>query len=272
MLKSDPRAKRGLELVNELEDRIEKIKHEYDIYFSGVSHLDPTDKKVAVRRIITRLNELRLGNPALRFRFQSLVGRFVSLNQYWTRIMRDIGEGRYSRDIFRANLKNKDGQAKAYFGKEAPVMPDQPNGDSPKMGAEQAGIGAPQLSDKIKREDIEMREISEKELRSIKTEKIEVMDYSSVESFADEDKAAPVPAPPKPVHSAVDRLVEDYSSAQKRRGATPATPIERDTMKRQIEQRREKLQVKYGKEAEIDFRVSEKDGKVSLKPVIRKKK
>gem|GEM_PF-3045176 len=271
MLKSDPRAHRGLELIEELDDRLEKLKHEYDVYFAGVSHIDPTEKKVPIRRIITKLNEMHLVNPRLRFQFQSLVGRFVSLNQYWTRIQREIEEGRYSRDIFRANLKNNGREAKAYFGKEAPKMPGSGDPDEKSQLKNIDIIGAPQQDDKIKRDDIEERLITERDLKKMKLEdKVEVFSYDAIRN--DKNAADNEPVAERKIETdAFDKLYSDYKQAQKRRGVTVDDGIGRDTVRQQIELQRQRLIHKYGGSVEVDFQVSEKEDKISLKPIIRKK-
>jgi len=271
MLKSDPRARRGLDLIEELDDRLEKLKHEYDVYFAGISHIDPAEKKVPIRRIITKLNEMHLVNPRLRFQFQSLVGRFVSLNQYWTRIQHEIDEGRYSRDIFRANLKAKNGETKAYFGKEAPKMPGSEARDEKSALKNIDIIGAPQQDEKIRRDDIEERQITERELKQLKLEdKVEVLSYDAIRNEREANISTPEPER-RSGQDAFDKLYSDYQQAQKRRGVNVDAGIEKETVRQQIEMQRERLIQKYGGGVEVDFQISEKEDKVSLKPIIRKK-
>ena len=54
-----------------------------------------------VERFIRRYNTALIVNTMMKFRFNTLVGKFNSYKQYWGRITRLIEEGKYSRDRFK---------------------------------------------------------------------------------------------------------------------------------------------------------------------------
>ncbi len=167
MLKSDPRARVGMAELEELEDRIEKLRHAYEVYFAGLDQIDPSDKKIAIRRIMTRLNEMRLRNPRLRFKLQSLIGRFVSLNQYWTRTMREIESGTFQRCLIKTSNIDK-GKAQAYFGKEAPKFSESETDRIQNAARAASAMAAPATKERQKRNDVRLTNLENLEEKDIK--------------------------------------------------------------------------------------------------------
>ncbi|RJO65491.1 MAG: hypothetical protein C4523_15935 [Myxococcales bacterium] len=273
MLKSDPRAKIGVNELDELEDRIEKLKHEYDLFFAGIEHMDPWEKKNGIRRLISKINEMHLKHPRLRFRFQSLAGRFVSLNQYWTRMMREIEEGHIQRTMFQSRIVKPE-QPKAFFGKEAPQF-EADAGVNP--SAELASMADPE-KDKMHRDDIRTVELDEQDLQTLKHRRPLAGPEAGTASPPDHARppATPRPETPAPAKAAneaidaraVERIYGEYVAAR-RQNNEPVNGIKRETIARQLAAQAAKLREKY-KSAEVDFKVVTKDGKVVLRPVVKK--
>ncbi len=274
MLKSDPRANTGLRELEELEDRIEKLRHSYDLFFAGIDNIDPTDKKAAIRRLISKLNEMRLANPRARFRFQSLAGRFVSLNQYWTRVMREIENGNYRRDIFRSRI-NKPEEPKAFFGKEAPILETENDEGESKRTALKAATEMAKERDKTRRYDVRVREISEDEIDKLNHKR--PLQGPEQPAPRTAPPATPPAAKPTPKPAAasngsngpdMNRIYDDYVSARKRASQNTGN-IDKETLRREIDRQTQTLKKRY-KTDHIDFRVVEKDGRVVLRPVVKK--
>lgn len=95
------------ELVADLEEKLERLRVEFEQYFLGIERRPPLGRKAEVQKIIRHLQTKRIGQTQLRFKFQGLVGRFNVFETYWTRIMRKIEEGTYERDLFKAKLKEQ---------------------------------------------------------------------------------------------------------------------------------------------------------------------
>jgi hypothetical protein len=97
--------------LSELETRIERLRALYEQYFLGLEKLEPLIARKDVDRRIWVLRREQLRNTGLRFKFQMLIQRYNSFQQYWGRILREIENGTYRRDVVRA--------AKRFGAKEA---------------------------------------------------------------------------------------------------------------------------------------------------------
>ena len=281
MLKSDPKAARGIHEVDELEDRIEKLKHSFELFFSGIENIDPSDKRISIRQLITRLHELHIKNPAVRFRFQSVVGRFVSLNQYWTRILKQIEDGTFQRDIFRANIKRRDGdEAKSFYGKDAPVL-----------GPEEMRPG--QAPAKTEEKPAPAAAVSEKAANGGAEQAPEAKAASAVAapndpaSASGETAAKPAgapavirpagigPRPAAPVVPAVqtpaaglDTLVDAYIQARRKNNEI-VDGIDREDLKKKLSMQAKQLKDQHQAKS-VAFTVIVKDGKTAFKPIVKK--
>ena len=268
MLKSDPRSSRGSAEIEELEDRIEKLRHSYDIFFSGLAHIDPSEKKIPIRRLISRLNEMHIKNPRIKFKFQSLVGRFVSLNQYWTRTLREIEEGRLTRGLFRSTIAKRE-KAKAFFSREAPVWNHEDEDRSREMAAAVALPEKPEKEEKSKRKDIRSRKITDADMDTLKYKHpLAGPDEAATTNNHDKAQQAGGPQSDGLDDKKLDRIYNEYSQARRKQGAT-AKDIPKERLKVRLDRQVETLQKKY-QGHDIDFRVVEKDGKVLLRPVVKK--
>lgn len=227
MLKSDPNAGKGLREVEELEDRIEKLRLSFEQFFSGTNNIDPSDKKIAIQRLITRLNEMKVKNPRVRFRFQSMVGRFVSLNQYWTRTLRKLEEGTMTRGMFFRSSELQGKENKAYYGKDAPNLPKEGNSETP----QNSSTGS----------------------RS-KTANETPNNAANASGGMGEQK--------------IDRIYSEYVAARKQNNDDNAS-VKKETLKKSLETQYDNLKRKYNTD-NIDFKVVKKDGKVILRPVVKK--
>lgn len=102
-------------------DRIEAdladLKRQYDLFFQGVRRSEPQEERRILEWMVRRLAQRKLPNTSDQFRFSGLQSRFYSYSNLWTRMVRDLEEGRLERDA-RGNLvRTKD-------TREEPVTPD----------------------------------------------------------------------------------------------------------------------------------------------------
>ena len=84
-----------------LEGSITELIIKYEQYFLGIEKREPLKLCEDIERFIRRYNTAAIINTMFKFKFNTLVGKFNSYNQYWTRINRLIEEGKYSRDRFK---------------------------------------------------------------------------------------------------------------------------------------------------------------------------
>jgi hypothetical protein len=89
-------------LVNELEERVDRLRAAYDQYFMGIEKLPPHVLLKEVERRLAELRKVQIRNTALRFKYQTTLQRYNTYQSYWQRICRQIEEGTYKRDLRRA--------------------------------------------------------------------------------------------------------------------------------------------------------------------------
>ena len=84
-----------------LEQNIAELVIKYEQYFLGIEKRAPEKLCEDIERFIRRYNTSTIFNTMYKFKFNTLVGKFNSYKQYWTRINRLIEDGKYSRDRFK---------------------------------------------------------------------------------------------------------------------------------------------------------------------------
>lgn len=97
-------------LINELEQKMGRLRSIYEQYFMGIERMPPTTLRKDVVRLIHRLEGIYVRNTALKFKIRSLIQRFNSYKSYWNRVERQIEEGTYVRDIRRAERNQARGE------------------------------------------------------------------------------------------------------------------------------------------------------------------
>jgi hypothetical protein len=88
--------------LEDLETRIDRLRGLYDQYFMGIERMEPAIPRKDVERKIQVLRKEQIRNTGMRFKFNTLVQRFNTMQQYWGRISREIENGTYKRDVIRA--------------------------------------------------------------------------------------------------------------------------------------------------------------------------
>ncbi len=107
-----------------LSARLEELRKAYERYFLGVDKLEPD------RRRFQRELDSILGSPCpntqVRFQVAQIKGKFLTLLQYWNRVLREIEDGTYQRDRFRIDLKERErGASEPATARPAGAAPDQ---------------------------------------------------------------------------------------------------------------------------------------------------
>jgi hypothetical protein len=91
------------DILEGLEQKIDRLKVLYDQYFMGIEKVEPLVVRKNVNRTILNLAKIQIRNTGLRFRYRTLVQRFNTYLTYWNRILREIELGTYKRDVLRAS-------------------------------------------------------------------------------------------------------------------------------------------------------------------------
>lgn len=88
--------------IAELETRVERLRALYEQYFLGIERLEPLIARKDVDRRIWQLRREKIRNTAKRFKLQTLIQRYNTLQMYWQRVCREIERGTYRRHVLRA--------------------------------------------------------------------------------------------------------------------------------------------------------------------------
>ncbi len=85
------------EIVANMEKRLDDLRLQFEQYFMGSRKRVPEQEKTSLQFQLRKLSNQNIPNTKLRFRFQQLVSKFNSYNQYWMRNLQKIEAGTYKR-------------------------------------------------------------------------------------------------------------------------------------------------------------------------------
>ena len=91
-----------------LEVRLNQLKLDYDKYFLGTRPTEPVMPRAEVQKTVIRFSNTRITNTALRFKFNSLNGRYQAFKRQWDATLRQIEAGTYKRHVFKADLRDRE--------------------------------------------------------------------------------------------------------------------------------------------------------------------
>lgn len=93
--------------LNALESEVDRLKTLYEQYFAGVNKQQPLKETDQLKDRMKVLGSTEIKSTAYKFRFQSIKARFHQLQTYWSKILKQIEEGTYHRDVFIARLHER---------------------------------------------------------------------------------------------------------------------------------------------------------------------
>lgn len=94
--------------IDDLIFNLEELRKIYEQYFLGIVREEPSKLRDKIKFLIQKNHGVPIQNVTLKFRFQQCVSRYNTYTTYWDRILREIEEGKYQRDVFRAKLHDKE--------------------------------------------------------------------------------------------------------------------------------------------------------------------
>jgi hypothetical protein len=112
------------EEIDELDEGITNLQVLYEKYFLGIDRRPPEQER---KKVSTRMRELRttmVKNTALKFRIQTLFAKLISFERMWDRTLREMEEGTYKRDVFKAKLRVQQPKPKEAPGEKSPEISD----------------------------------------------------------------------------------------------------------------------------------------------------
>jgi hypothetical protein len=94
--------------LDELDEAITNLQVLYEKYFLGIDRRPPDQER---KRVSGRVREMRtqmIRNTALKFRINTMFAKLISFERMWDRTLREIEDGTYKRDVFKAKLHMKE--------------------------------------------------------------------------------------------------------------------------------------------------------------------
>jgi hypothetical protein len=136
------------EEIQQLEARLSELRVAYEKYFAGVEKIEPARLRDEVQKMVRKAGTLYISNTGLKFKRDSIIAQFNTLTQHWNRVLKQIEDGTYQRDIFKMRLKDKErgaagapssaprtasetGSAAAASAKGGPVPAGKPKNSGP---------------------------------------------------------------------------------------------------------------------------------------------
>lgn len=272
-------------MLSDAEVQLSRIKHLYEQYFQGIERIEPQIPRKQFDRMLHQLRKTQPRNTALRFRFQTLIQRYTTLQTYWKRIARQIEEGTYRRDLLRARKRREAARAErenARRGSSRPVELDpSENVNVDKLiedasdrvdellqettpPAKSDGMSPPKRTPSQQQATATFGKPKPKPRAS--TPKRETPNPAIAL-----DRRAPPPIAARskgPGDARMRQIYESYVEA-KRRNNERTDKVDYETVAKSLRKMVPKLDRKH-KGKRIDFKVVVKDGKVGIKPVVKK--
>ena len=96
------------EELNDLEEDISGLQVLYEKYFLGIDRKPPDQERKRISQKARELRAASIRNTALKFKVNTLFARLISFERMWDRTLREIEDGTYKRDVFKAKLRSGD--------------------------------------------------------------------------------------------------------------------------------------------------------------------
>jgi len=287
-------------MLSDAEVQLSRIKHLYEQWFQGIERIEPQIPRKQFDRMLHALRKEQPRNTAMRFRFQTLIQRYTTLQTYWRRIGRQIEEGTYRRDLLRARRRREASRAARAQDRQrrssGPLELD-PNDD---VSMDQLIAEASDRMDELRRApEVASNDapLDEQEtattLQNIRAQGVRPPTADTHDAptarFSKPKSNRPTPRKPTPNNVApssrrapppiaarskgpgearMRQIYENYVEAK--RGNNERTDkIDYESVAKSLKKMVPKLDRKH-KGKRIDFKVVVIDGKVGIKPVVKK--
>ena len=277
--------------LSDAEVQLSRIKHLYEQWFQGIERIEPQIPRKQFDRALHELRKVKPRNTALRFRFQTLIQRYTTLQTYWRRIGRQIEEGTYRRDLLRARRRREASRAERQeerAGRSSSPVELDPNADvnMDELIADASDrmdelLKAPEPSSKVATLDLEAPEAT-RPVAAPQSEQAAARfgKPQSRRPALKREKSSPAITPSRrappaittrskgPGEARMRQIYDSYVEA-KRSNNERTDKIDYETVAKSLKKMVPKLDRKH-KGKRVDFKVVVKDGKVGIKPVVKK--
>ena len=93
--------------ITKLEQMLADLVLRYEQYFTGLEKREPLSLRDEVEKAVRRYTGVPINNTMLKHKFTTLAGRFNTYREHWNRILRLMEEGRFSRDRFISDFRQR---------------------------------------------------------------------------------------------------------------------------------------------------------------------
>lgn len=283
-------------LLSDAEIQLSRIKHLYEQWFQGIERLEPQIARKQFDRTLHELRKVKPRNTALRFRYNTLIQRYTTLQTYWRRVARQIEEGTYRRDLLRARRRRDAARVEreqvrlrrssspveldpeqdvdvdalideASHGLDA-LKASKPNGAARALDVDGLDSAPPKRSPSPTARPAQPQPAATFRKPQSPSSRPS-RDRSSPAIVAGRKDPPPIASRSKgPGDARMRQIYESYVDA-KRRNNERTDKIDYETVAKSLKKMVPKLDRKH-KGKRIDFEIVVKDGKVGLKPVVKK--
>lgn len=99
--------------LDKFNQMLDELKVDYEQYFLGLVMIAPDKAHNDLKRFLRRLMKAPFKSSEIAYRLRSLETRYSTLNTYWQRVLKQREDGTYSKDVFKANLRERNAVADA---------------------------------------------------------------------------------------------------------------------------------------------------------------
>ena len=93
--------------LDKLDEQLELLRIQFEQFFTGILPFSPDKLHADVKRRIRRLLKAPFRNSEMSYRLKSLEGRYHTHQSYWQRVLREREDGTYVKDVFKANMRER---------------------------------------------------------------------------------------------------------------------------------------------------------------------
>jgi hypothetical protein len=109
------------EELDRVDEDLTKLQVLYEKYFLGIDRKPPDKERTSVAKRLREMRTTFVKNTGLKFRINTLFAKLISYERMWDRTLREIEDGTYKRDVFKA--KYRGGRKEEPKAKAVPETP-----------------------------------------------------------------------------------------------------------------------------------------------------
>lgn len=105
--------------LDALDEAMSELQVLYEKYFLGLDRRPPDQQRRKVSEKMRLLKTTQVKNTGLKFRIQTMFAKLISFERMWDRTLREIEDGTYKRDLFKAKLRQARQSSEPQRGRSA---------------------------------------------------------------------------------------------------------------------------------------------------------